>query len=511
MNISLEMIIEKLRYHKLETYLTNQENENVESIKLITEDQTYFEPSILYITSASRFPLIENYDCPINLLCIKDVPISSKYKEISSLNLIVLKDNIDLFIIFNEVQDILMRFNKWSSKLMNSLISNKGLQQILNIGYELIENPIILFDTSFKILSHIRVNELDESLWKEALIKGYFPKEYISKIISFKCVEKVYKSRFPVLENLPSEKYEKMVSNIIIHNKIVAHLKVFQHNRPFSKSDFELVSFLCSVISSEMQKIKFFQSTKGVMYEYFIADLLDGKIKEEDLIEERIKYLDLNFKENLYVLSVAIDNFDNENSPISQIRDYLENILSGGRSIIYKDYIVIIITSNKTTVSEKDLRVLETFFHNNKLCAGLSRHFTKLTDIHKYFSQSLKSMELGSRIHKKISFFQYNDYAIYDMMNVYSSEALKDFYNPSFLTLIEYDKKHNTNYVQTLYIYISNDKNKVASADLLHIHRNTLNYRIAKINEIMQVDLNNRDLLFHINLSFKILEFVNKR
>lgn len=512
MNINLNMLIEKLKPLSPKTYIIKQEGIYIESIKLITKKQTLFEPSILYISKASSLPQIEIYSNTINLLCIEDIPIPSEYIKNLRLNLVTLDSTNDLFTIFNEVQDILTKFNQWYSTLMDSLITNKGLQEILDIGYKLIENPIVLFDISFKILGQTKLIELDEPIWKESLIKGYFPNEYVSKIKTFKCVEKVYKSRFPVLEGLVTEKYEKMISNIIIHNKIVAHLKVFECNRPFKNSDFEIVSFLSNIISSEMQKTKFFQSTKGVMYEYFIADLLEGKVKESEAIEERIKYLDLNFKKNFYIISISSDAFNDENSPVLQIRDYLENMISDSKSIIYKDYIVMFISRrHKNGLLEKELKTLEEFLITNRLRAGFSRCFTSLTEAQKHFLQSLKALKLGTRMHKNKCFFQYNNYAIYHMMDVHSVETLKDFCHPSLLALIEYDKQNNTNYIQSLYTYISKDKNKVATADLLHIHRNTLNYRIAKIREITEFDLDDKDLLFHLNLSFKILEFAEKK
>jgi len=52
--------------------------------------------------------------------------------------------------------------------------------------------------------------------------------------------------------------------------------------------------------------------------------------------------------------------------------------------------------------------------------------------------------------------------------------------------------------------------NLVASADDLFIHRNTMNYRLSKIQELISVDIYNRDCYMTLYFSYKILEYISK-
>lgn len=79
------------------------------------------------------------------------------------------------------------------------------------------------------------------------------------------------------------------------------------------------------------------------------------------------------------------------------------------------------------------------------------------------------------------------------------------------MKLIDYDKKYNTDYLETLYSYIANFKNQTELAKVMNIHRNTLYYRISKIEEIINIDLNNIDDFVSIYLSFKILEYTGEK
>jgi DNA-binding PucR family transcriptional regulator len=84
---------------------------------------------------------------------------------------------------------------------------------------------------------------------------------------------------------------------------------------------------------------------------------------------------------------------------------------------------------------------------------------------------------------------------------------LLNFCSDGLLKLIDYDKKNNTEYFKTLKAYIAADKNAVQTAKNMYIHRNTINYRLNKIKEIANLDLENGDEIFRLTMSMKILEF----
>jgi len=72
-----------------------------------------------------------------------------------------------------------------------------------------------------------------------------------------------------------------------------------------------------------------------------------------------------------------------------------------------------------------------------------------------------------------------------------------DLAAPALETLRLHDAKHGTDYYQTLYAYLLCERNQTLTAQKLYIHRNSLIYRIGRIEEIMGMDLNNeRDRLY---------------
>jgi len=78
-------------------------------------------------------------------------------------------------------------------------------------------------------------------------------------------------------------------------------------------------------------------------------------------------------------------------------------------------------------------------------------------------------------------------------------------YKSQFLSpLKEYDAKHNSNLLETLRIYLETNCNKQLTAGLMHTHYNTVVYRIARAEALLNLDLNDAETQFQLRIAFKL-------
>lgn len=61
------------------------------------------------------------------------------------------------------------------------------------------------------------------------------------------------------------------------------------------------------------------------------------------------------------------------------------------------------------------------------------------------------------------------------------------------LRLLQEDRENNTDLYYTLKVYLMNENNVTMAADSLHIHRNTLVYRLKQIRECIEADINDNE------------------
>lgn len=74
--------------------------------------------------------------------------------------------------------------------------------------------------------------------------------------------------------------------------------------------------------------------------------------------------------------------------------------------------------------------------------------------------------------------------------------------HPALGILAHYDEVNQSNLLNTLKVYLDNDRNAQRSANILYLHRNSLQYRIRRIQEIAGIDLDDAEERSYLRLSF---------
>lgn len=397
-----------------------------------------------------------------------------------------------------------------SLKLMDALAGEGGLQQLIEIGYEMFGNPILVIDMSLKTIAYSSNSKIDDDpVWNEYVNSGYASLSLVNYYASNKLSELIDRSECPFLWTDPYSKYPRIISKVAFGGKPIAVFSIIAHDKPLQDSDFELAALLSKAIFIELQKNQFIHYSRGLMHENFIEELLAGKFKDEKIIDERMKALNLTFKKNLYTLTLDITSFDNAKTSLTYLRNELEQNIPNSKAVVYDDKIVLIMNFDHDEFYKSEIKKLKMFLKTYHLYAGISRCFHHLEGVQEHYFQSLDALRLGMILNKEENFYSYDDYAIYHLAESCSGvKDIKKNCHPSLLKLIEYDKENNTDYTRSLYTYIIHSKNISDSAKALNIHRNTLFYRLEKIEAIMGIDINNSNTYLHLHLSFKILELL---
>lgn len=63
--------------------------------------------------------------------------------------------------------------------------------------------------------------------------------------------------------------------------------------------------------------------------------------------------------------------------------------------------------------------------------------------------------------------------------------------------------------MKTLLVYLENGKSVHKASEILHLHKNTVNYRIQRIKDLFGLDYDKATDMNHIFLSLKIKELDN--
>lgn len=491
-------------------YLNKKEEFFLLDVKMLTNNQTFFEKNIIYIGKTSmlqeKFKDIED----TNLVLINDNNLCIKDFFLEDLNVIELKDSEDIFEIYNLTRDFFIsdiEIEHYTAALFKSYIVGKGLFNIVKVASEILNNPVIVMDLSYKILAYSNIEDITDDIWIDNIKNGYCSYDFIMEVKKIKSVQDGRKSDEPYEVICKKSPILKLVSKIKINDKYVGNVILLECKRPIIKRDKEILTLTSEIVAEEMKKNVFYRNTKNVVYEDFIYDLLEDNLSGRDIVNERMKSANIKLGKKLSALVFDISKYNPSDRCCGYLRDTFNSLFPSKSSVYYNDNIVIINDNDISKFSEEFIQRVKKFLISNNIYLGISREFSDIMECRKYYLQAIKAVEFRSVISGENPIIFYSDIEIYDMLlSAYRDMEYKDFCNPVLIKLKEYDKLNNTELYKTLFIYLKNNQNIQKSSGELFIHRNTMRARLQKINELTNLDYSNVDNICNIYISYKITE-----
>ncbi|MTT31797.1 hypothetical protein GMB86_07210 [Terrilactibacillus sp. BCM23-1] len=139
--------------------------------------------------------------------------------------------------------------------------------------------------------------------------------------------------------------------------------------------------------------------------------------------------------------------------------------------------------------------VINRLFHDlsydyKDLIAGIGANQSTIFNIKNSYTQAIKVLDLIKKSVIKKPIFLYNELNFLKLLLPMNDlDALRDYKNEKLYQLEKYDELNNTKYLQTLECYLNNNCSINQTAKELFVHRNTINYQISRIAQILDKNL----------------------
>ena len=145
-----------------------------------------------------------------------------------------------------------------------------------------------------------------------------------------------------------------------------------------------------------------------------------------------------------------------------------------------------------------------------RIGAGNSRaYLDEVKDSRNEASSALRAAEVSGL---KGQIFFYRDQGIYTLLShVDDSRILDTYMEKKIGKLLQADELNDGNLSETLENYLNCSCNAKKTAEEMFLHRNTLNYRLKKIREILGCDLENLDTCLELKMAFLIRRYRYRR
>lgn len=230
----------------------------------------------------------------------------------------------------------------------------------------------------------------------------------------------------------------------------------------------------------------------------------------EGYVQNLVKqgYTEGAYKAFVVCTSVAVDEDTLEHIRINikyTMKKYIKRI-----SVFELDGdIVIICHGLDQGISQKLIDGYFTLCNQNrdyKLSMGESSikdGFEKISEAYQEAKIALKVAKIKNRRH-----FYWEDVGIYGLLLAQNRESvLLDYYKKYLEPLVDYDARKGTDYTKILRIYLENQSSVNEVSALTYMHRNTINYRLSRMKEILNIEMDEEDKM-SLRIAFLIRELL---
>jgi hypothetical protein len=474
--------------------------------KLIVKNQSLFKNNLIYVATTDF--IIKNN---INLKDAKVILIDhsqGKYPidNLKDATYFILENSCDLFDTFNKINGMFTENNA-----LNSLQNNTGLENIMEISSQILNNPMIFIDNSYHILATSDTLQILDNFWIENIKRGYCSYDFITYIRNMDTIKNSLNTSTPFQVNFDKSPIEHWVTRVFVQGKASGYIITLLSNCTMDEKAINILPFISEVTAKVLESDINWISIGNMDYKNLLMDLLDNKIKNSKNLKEKLKSYKKTFEKNFKIIVLDINNFDETKKATCILSQKLEILFYKKIHIYYENHIVLLYDFNYNPfISTNELKNIETLAEKNQIILGISTPFNNLLDCRIHLNEAIKSIEINKKMNLSRTLNYYENIKFYDFIyNASKTLNIEDFIHPSLDILKLYDKKNNTDLYNTLYVYLKNNQNTVFTSKELFVHRNTVNYRIDRIIQLTNIDFKNTDQIFQIFFSYKSLLCIN--
>jgi hypothetical protein len=486
------------RYTLIEKTETHSTAEYLRAPLLYTADDALLS-GMVYVGLASDFPASVPSMQNCCLISVGNLPECYSHSTIPT---ITVGQDVPVARLYNHVQLIFDKYNRWSSELSRMVMNDVEVQSILNFCRPLFPGTFFLvLDENYHVLA--TTGDLDIVMDET----GSTPTNVLTR---FRKDPEYVKTRFRRGTFLYKGKYFDhgiLLHHIFINDKLSGTFSLAEHGMPITDGTKTLFNHLADFLDHCYQQRAYTMQRAYVRPTSIFTRLLSGEMLSESLLTSALSSQGWSVHDNYVLCFLALEEADRRIGYSLTLCRKLESKFPSAFALELSGNIVVIL--NRTKNGEKEQKAKDSFaafISDNMLSAGISLYFNDLMLLKNYYIQAKYAYALSTKT-SGTALYYFRDMIIPYMVNSLSSELNPETLCPlSLLQLLNSDQTRGTEYIKTLNCYFHTGMNATRTAKELFINRSTLLERLTKIWRIIDVDPDDYDTRLYLMLCLKILK-----
>jgi len=406
-------------------------------------------------------------------------------------------------------------------------LGGQGLDVIVRTLGELVESSISLEDANWRLLASHIVPGLTDRHRQQTLAHHGTPPKAQEAVASM--IHEVVEGRKPrKVAPIPEAGMtaHRIITPILAGGENLGYLSIIEHPQRHEQLAMMAIEHAATVIALEMIKQREVAEAEDHVRGELVDDLLNGTFGDASNVQRRARYLHYDLSVPHLLLVIDVDHFGRvikeshyPERRVIALKHQLFQVVTGAvrrknprhLATAHSDSVIVLVPQPagadadgeelakriRQAVADSDLGIT--------VSVAVGRLCVKPEDFKPAFVEAQRALDLMVRFGKKEQVVNYDRLGVYRLLaQIDDRTGLEAFAGRMLEPLVAYDKTRGTPLLKTLEVYLQRHGNLRQSARDLHIHLNTLHYRLQRIASLIGADLKDADVRLDLLLALRV-------
>jgi len=383
----------------------------------------------------------------------------------------------------------------------------------------IVGGPVTIEDGNHHLLAYSMHDETTDQARVSTIIGRRVPEKVVNSLWKAGIIPALLEDNAPIkveaIENVGLG--NRAAVSIRKNNEVLGFIWALEGKKPFTDEDLAFLQLAAKEAKNQLQQLQLKKKHREAGTQEFLWRLLTGHYQKEAEIKEHLKRFSIHLPA---LCAIGVFEFAEE------ITGSIERNISYMLTVTQKINILLTtIDQNKLIVlagseSEDELTLsfktfIPTFISemNNRfevptIIGASGNSLTSLLDGRYSYEESLYTLKIKSIFPAETEhIITYDGLGIFQSLDAIDSKHPRRREHHTLTKLERYDQKHQSDLLHTLKVYLEKDCSQNDAARHLHIHVNTLNYRLKRIAEVGEVNLKDNIQKTALFLDLKLREY----
>ena len=469
------------------------------------------QESVLYVMAADALPATAT---DASIACIGKPQVEW---ALSSPNVLYTEAS-DAQMALNCLMRIFERYRVWESRLLDLTARREPLQKFLECTGEMLGNPVSVMGSGFLTLASYvpqvdnRSGRFDVFMKNEFVPHGETLSDAsIELLISDPDYGKTAKTEGLAIFPGRHTGAQALYQNIYEDGVLSARVLVEDVIKPFARRDYAIIATLTKYVEIWLQGRSNPEYDRPKDLDEVLSSLLSRKLLPRQKIASILDAFHWNRADEFMCITLKSQSHLCSPSELSAIVKLLIPLI-GDCYGTYGDETVFVCNLTRLGMERRPLiaNVIPAL-RDNLFTAGFSAQYSGFENLYYYYRQASNTLAVGSKKDPQTWFYRFEDYPMDFIMGKCLHMNISEALAPEGLRrLAQHDADKGTDYVNVLRSYLDHERNVVATAQAVYSHRSTLRYQLSRIEEILEIDLDDPDQRLWLQIALRAQQ-VGKR